>query len=84
MTSRMPPRTTVRLAVPASVLRSARQFAVACGIVSGLFVPNVAWAQAVADAPTALDKAILTEAEATVKAFNSGRGGPGRPVQPHG
>jgi len=72
MTSRMPPRTTVRLAVPASVLRSARQFAVACGIVSGLFVPNVAWAQAVADAPTALDKAILTEAEATVKAFNSG------------
>lgn len=61
--------------------RAARHLAGACGIVCGLVASNAALAQAVADAPAvadkaavtdaAVDKAILAEAEATVKAFNA-------------
>ena len=56
----------------ASLLRSARLLAAGCAVVSGLSVSSATLAQTVADAPTALDKAIVAEADATVKAFNGG------------
>ena len=56
----------------ASLLRTARLLVAGCAVVSGLSVSSTTLAQAVADAPTALDKAIVTEADATVKAFNGG------------
>ncbi|MFM8951628.1 MAG: SgcJ/EcaC family oxidoreductase [Planctomycetaceae bacterium] len=56
----------------ASLLRTARLVAAGCAVVSGFFVSTAALAQPVAEAPTALDKAIVAEADATVKAFNGG------------
>ena len=58
--------------LPVSSLRTLRRLATACCIASGVFTAHAALAQAVADAPTALEKAIVAEAEATVKAFNAG------------
>ena len=55
-----------------SLLRTARLIAAGCVVVSGLFVSTATRAQAVADAPPPLDKAIAAEADATVKAFNGG------------
>jgi len=57
---------------PASLHRTARLLAAGCAVLSGLCVSTATRAQAVADAPTALDKAIVAEADATVKAFNGG------------
>ncbi|MGB8852509.1 MAG: SgcJ/EcaC family oxidoreductase [Pirellulales bacterium] len=54
----------------ASLIRTARHLVAAGGIASALLASHAAAAQAVA-APTALDKAIRAEAEATVKAFNA-------------
>ena len=56
----------------ASLPRTARLVAAGCAVVSSLFVSSAPFAQAVADTPTALDKAIVAEADATVKAFNGG------------
>jgi uncharacterized protein (TIGR02246 family) len=55
----------------AAVRRTVRHLAAACTISAGLFISDATLAQAVADAPTALDKAILAEADATAKAFNA-------------
>lgn len=56
----------------ASLLRAVRLVAAGCVVVSGLLVSTASLAQTVADTPTALDKAIVAEADATVKAFNGG------------
>jgi uncharacterized protein (TIGR02246 family) len=64
-------RMTLSSMILPAVLPTVRRLTVACLIGAGLFISNAALAQAIADAPTALDTAILAEADATVKAFNA-------------